>query len=110
MELNSLSKVQIESNSSNYLVAKVSDGNGGVKIVVRAKPLNDADILAGLQKEADGLKVECLGGGLLRGTNENGVHICDCSPRYGQEPNRELTLMLFQAARPDVTFTVGTPS
>lgn len=86
-----------------FIVAELSDGSGSKKLVVRADQERDYhdDILKALKREVEpcGLRARCIGGGRIA-VNPTAKTICiwGDSGAFGEEPDREQTLRMLQAA------------
>lgn len=107
MCLDTLQEVVIDpSDGYKFIVANVTDGNGGTKMVVRANQdcKYHRDILAILRREVRpfGLDARCIGGGRIEITPEaKTIRIWDDSGDFGKEPNRQQTVRMLQAAFPE---------
>ena len=108
MTINEVSTVVIDPRDGyKFIVAQLTDGNGGSKLVVRANQdcSYHRDILAILRREVrpSGLEARCIGGGRIEiNPEEKAIRIWDSSGDFGEEPNRkEVTVQLLQAEYPD---------
>ena len=107
MHLDTLQEVVIDPRDGyKFIVANVTDGNGGTRMVVRAK--RDCqyhnDILAILRREVRplGLNAHCIGGGYIKISPEaKTIRIWDDSGVFGKEPDRQQTVRMLQAAFPE---------
>lgn len=107
MHLDTLQEVTIDPRGNyKFIVANVTDGNGGTKMVVRANQncKYHGDILAVLRREMRplGLNVHCIGGGNIKiSPDAKTIHISDYSSIFGKEPDRQQTVRMLQAAFPE---------
>lgn len=115
MALADILKVRIDPNYGNkFIVAKVTDGNGEERLVVRADMSckYHKDILEKLQQEVRlvGLFAHCIGGGQIYVNQEQKtILIWGRTSDFGMEPNRKETAIMLQAAFPGFTITVCKP-
>lgn len=91
-----------------FIVAQITDGQNGNKLVVRAHSVNDlplhADIYNVLQQQVGqhGLNARCIGGGRLEFFPDHKfMRIKGSSDEFGVEPDRQETLRLLRAAFPE---------
>ena len=113
MTINEVLEVVVDpENSHKFIVAELSDGNGGKRLVVRAPKYVryelHADILEFLQKEvgSSGLKARCIGGGVISiNTEKKTIKIWDDSGEFGEEPDRQETIRMLQVAFPEFSVT-----
>jgi len=101
-------------DSYKFIVAIVSDGMGGEKMVIRAEKYEDCelhhDILCLLQQEVrpGGLKAHCIGGGRIQVNSEvKTIRIWDDSAAHGKEPNRQETVRMLQVEFPEFQVTAS---
>ena len=108
MTLETLQEVIVDSQDGyKFIVANVTDGNGGTRMVIRANQDCDyhQDILALLRREVrpHGLDAHCTGGGRIEiNPAEKTIRIWDYSENFGEENDRKETVRMLQAAFPDV--------
>ena len=99
-----------ERGGYKFIVARVTDGKGGEKLVVRAEAscAYHRDILAILRQEVRsvGLNAECVGGGRISISPERkSISISGSSGDFGVEPNRYNTVRMLQVAFPEFRVT-----
>ena len=111
MNLETLQEVVIDRcDSYKFIVANVTDDNDNSKLVVRVNNhyAIHAEILFILREEVRplGLKACCIGGGRIEINPEaKTIRIWDKSTGFGEEPDRQQTIRMLQAAYPE--FQVG---
>lgn len=93
-----------------FIVAQLTDGNGGKRLVVRANQdcSYHRDILALLRREVrpHGLDAHCTGGGRIEiNPTEKTIRIWDSSGDFGEEDDRKETVRMLQVAFPDYQVT-----
>ncbi|MBI2062082.1 MAG: hypothetical protein HYT64_00060 [Candidatus Yanofskybacteria bacterium] len=111
MTINEVREVVIDSvEVYKFIVAQLTDGNGGKRLVVRANEScryhQDAFDLLRQEVRPHGLDVHCIGGGKIEiSLAEKTVCVWDSSWDFGEEPNRKETIRMLQAAFPDYQVT-----
>src|SRR3989344_9469977 len=107
MTLNDVQEVVIDpSGGYKFIVAKLTDSNGGEKLVVRAQENcgYHNDILNLLRHEVrpSGLNARCIGGGRIEINPEaKTIRIWSKRGGFGAEPDRQETVRMLQAAFPE---------
>ena len=110
MTLDQLANAEVQipcRDEQKYIVAQVTDSSGASKLVVRTTVRWDHHLnsVESLKREAEGLHVKCLGGGMLHVLPKTKcIYIWSWSDEFGEEPNRETsTTQLLQVAYPEYT-------
>ncbi|MCI0533579.1 hypothetical protein L0Y49_05175 [bacterium] len=98
------------SGGYKFIVAKITDGSGGQKLVIRANGQCDyhRDILEDLRDQINGLNASCIGWGRIEhDPDAKTIKIWDSSGDFGgYEPDRDETVRMLQEAYPDYEVTV----
>ena len=109
MDINNVPDVAIDScDGYKFIVAELTDGNGGKRLVVRANQTRTfhRDILALLRLEVRPLNAYCNGGGRIEiKSQEKTIRIWGGSEEFGEEDDRKETVRMLQAAFPEFQVT-----
>jgi len=111
MTINEVPEVVIDpAEGYKFIVAELTDGNGGKRLVVRANQdcHMHRDILALLRREVrpSGLDAHCTGGGRIEiKPAEKTIRIWASSGDFGEEDDRKETVRMLQAAFPEFQVT-----
>ena len=113
MNINDVKEVVVAMDKRSdfkFIVAELTDGSGGKRLVVRANAnySHHESILLALQKEvtSSDLNADCVGGGWIRIVHAvKTISICGKSGDFGEEPDRQQTVRMLQAAFPEFQVT-----